>query len=439
MGGRTVLITTIGTRGDVEPFLALAKGLAGDGHAVAICTATRYRDGIEDAGIGFLPMTGALLDLMDTDDGRAALGGVGSIGAMRAGMRLARLVRPINRQMMADTLAAAETARPDVIVFHPKAMAAPHVAEWLGIPAILGVLQPMYTPTAAFPAAGFPALPLGGAYNRATYAMVRASFGLYRKPVNDFRRSLGLAPVRDRAAVLRPDTARPAMTLHAISRHVLARPADWPETAQLTGYWFLDPPESDWRPPPDLAAFLAAGEPPVHVGFGSMPSTDPAGRAALVVEALEQAGVRGLISSGWGGLAPQGHSPRILSIGAAPHAWLFPRMAAVVHHGGAGTAAAGFRAGVPCVICPFFGDQPFWARRSVDLGVGAPSIPQRKLTAERLAAAIRQAVSDPSIRQRAADLGRLIRDEDGVRSAIALVNAALGGKPGRATRSSTHD
>ena len=301
-------------------------------------------------------------------------------------------------------------------------MAAPHVAERLGIPAILGALQPMYQSTAAFPAAGFPALPLGGAYNRATYRMVRAGFGIYRKPVNAFRASLGLAPVRHADDLLRSTT-----TPHAISRHVVPRPSDWPQEARLTGYWFLDPPEPAWDPPPDLAAFLAAGEPPVYVGFGSMPSADPAGLAALVVEALERAGARGLIGSGWGGIAPETTSPRMMTIGAAPHAWLFPKMAAVVHHGGAGTAAAGFRAGVPCVICPFVGDQPFWARRSVDLGVGALSIPRRKLTAERLANSIRQAISDAEMRRRAVELGRLIRDEDGIRATVALVDETLSG------------
>jgi UDP:flavonoid glycosyltransferase YjiC (YdhE family) len=170
-------------------------------------------------------------------------------------------------------------------------------------------------------------------------------------------------------------------------------------------------------------AFLAAGAPPVYIGFGSMANRSPQKVAHLVPEALELSGQRGILAAGWGGLAQANLPDHIFALDAIPHAWLFPRVAAVVHHGGAGTTAAGFRAGVPSILVPFTGDQPFWARRVTELGVGPQPIPRRKLTAERLASAIAAATTDQNMRARAAALGERIRAEDGVARAIEMIES----------------
>jgi UDP:flavonoid glycosyltransferase YjiC (YdhE family) len=188
----------------------------------------------------------------------------------------------------------------------------------------------------------------------------------------------------------------------------------------VTGYWFLDP-AADWTPPSALVEFLATGPPPVYVGFGSMGNQSPEETADLVVQALLQAGQRGIILSGWSGLRTAEKPDSVFMLDSAPFSWLFPRVAAVVHHGGAGTMAAGLRAGVPSIVVPFFGDQPYWGQRVVELGVGPQPIPRRRLTAERLAKAIQQAVSDQPMRQRATELGARIRAEDGVGRAVAIV------------------
>src|SRR5690606_35862025 len=161
----------------------------------------------------------------------------------------------------------------------------------------------------------------------------------------------------------------------------------------ITGYLFLDE-QAGWQPPPALEAFLDAGEPPVYIGFGSMAGRDPEAMTALVVEALALCGRRGLLLTGWGGLHAGAVPESIFVLDAAPHSWLFPRMAAVVHHGGAGTTAEGLRAGVPAVVVPFLFDQPFWGARIEALGVGPAPIPRKQLTAARLAGAIHRAVSD---------------------------------------------
>lgn len=422
-----ILILTYGTRGDVEPFIALACSLIRRGHTVTFCTADRFGDWIKEFGLVFEPMTNASLDVIDTPDGKTMLeGSAGLLKRIAAGIRLTRTSGPINEAMSSDAWAAAKSARPDLIVYHPKVMAAPHIGEALGIPVVMGLLQPMVVPTRDFPPTGLPRLPVPG-YNRFSYRLVRLSYAAFRKSMNRVRTEmLGLEPVRSGRDVLLPRGAGSIKMLHAISPAVVPRPADWPPEAMMTGYWPLMTPE-DYAPPANLAQFIEAGSSPVYVGFGSMTSGDPAALQEIVVDALRMANVRGVIGSGWAGLNPL-DTGDIITVQDTPHGWLFPRMAAVVHHGGAGTTAQGFRAGVPCVISPFFGDQPGWAERSVALGVGAPPVPRKKLNADNLARSIRVAVNDPSLRESAQTLARKLQDEDGLASAVSEIEDGLSGR-----------
>ena len=178
-----------------------------------------------------------------------------------------------------------------------------------------------------------------------------------------------------------------SLTLYGYSPSVVPKPADWDATQHVTGYWSLEP-HAQWSPPEDLMRFLETGPAPVYIGFGSMGSRDPKASARLVLEALERSGQRGVLYSGWGGLSHDDLPPSVFMVGSTPHSWLFPRMAAVVHHGGAGTTAAGLSAGVPSVVTPVMGDQPWWGRRVHDLGVGPRPVNRRHLTPEHLANAI---------------------------------------------------
>ena len=201
---------------------------------------------------------------------------------------------------------------------------------------------------------------------------------------------------------------------------MIAPPADW-SNAIVTGYWQLEPP-SNWQPPAALEAFLANGEAPIYIGFGSMSSRDPAQTAELIVTALKQTGTRAILQSGWGGFKATDLPDAVLSVESVPHSWLFNKVAAVVHHGGAGTTAAGLRAGVPSLVIPFFGDQGFWGERVAQLGVGPSPIPRKALTAQSLAQAIQTMTVNSEMRTRAAELGARIRTEDGVGNAVRVIN-----------------
>lgn len=185
------------------------------------------------------------------------------------------------------------------------------------------------------------------------------------------------------------------------------------------GKGFVEP--GDWTPPDPLVAFLEAGPPPVYVGFGSMGSRRPEETTDLILRALARAKQRAVMLSGWSGLRKADLPDTVFMLDSIPFSWLFPRAAAVIHHGGAGTTAAGLRAGVPSLVVPFFGDQFFWGRRVAALGVGPEPIPRKELTAERLAQAIERALTDQTMRRRSADLGASIEAEDGVARAVAVV------------------
>jgi UDP:flavonoid glycosyltransferase YjiC (YdhE family) len=403
-----ISIQTLGTRGDVQPFVALALGLVARGHDVQISAPLQLASLVEGRPIRFAPLPGELLALLDSTQGKAAIAGGRSF---TAGLALLNQVRPLMRRLFEEAWAAARTFEPAVVVHHPKALAAPHIAERLGRPAILASPLPGFTPTSAFPT---PVLPFAslGPFNRASHRLATASGeALFRETIREFRAdTLGLPPKRR--------SADRGGTLYAYSRHVLPVPADWNDDVLVSGYWFLDDPS--WRMPEDLADFLSSGDPPVYVGFGSMPGLDAERLTATVVEALTKTGRRGLLVTGGGALAASAARRDVHVINGAPHDRLLPHVRATIQHGGAGTTAASLRAKVPTIVCPFFGDQPFWARRVEALGVGPPPLDPRSLTAESLAAAIRT-TDDPKVRARASSLGDAIREEDGVANAIAYI------------------
>jgi UDP:flavonoid glycosyltransferase YjiC (YdhE family) len=324
---------------------------------------------------------------------------------------------PAVRKMLVDQWEAAALSGADAVVYHPKAMGGYHVAEALGVPGFLALPVPALSSTRAFPVPVLPLPDLGGPLNKLSYGAFFRSITLpYRGMVNRWRKeTLGLPalPLSASELELRGD---PVVRLYPCSPRVVPVPADWDESSAMTGYWFLDT-GSDWRPPDELATFLEDGPPPVYVGFGSA-APDPEGSRAAALAALRRLGLRGVLVTGRSVMA----SPEVVEIEGAPHDRLFPRMAAVVHHGGAGTTAEGLRAGRPTAVFPSnFGDQLFWGRRVHALGVGPEPVPQKRLTAEGMVAAIHSITDDEDMRRRAAALGEKIQAEDGVARAVEIV------------------
>jgi UDP:flavonoid glycosyltransferase YjiC (YdhE family) len=327
-----------------------------------------------------------------------------------------KLFKPIGRKQLSAEWSAAQRFTPEMIIYHPKAVGAPHIAEKLGCVSVLASPLPGFTPTDEFASPLMPFRSLGP-LNRLTHSVMAGSGdAIFRGLIGDWRvKELGLSRRPRRRLV-------PHATLYAYSQHVVPIPADWPSNVDVTGYWFLDD-DKDWRPSPELQKFLSAGSPPVYVGFGSMPGLDPVALTSAVVDALIEAGQRGVLATGGGAIHGEAGGDHVHIIEGAPHDKLFPLMSACVHHGGAGTTAASLRAGRPMVICPFFGDQPFWAHRVEDLGLGPKSLDRKRLSSGSLAAAIREATDTPAYELRAAAIGRAVRAEDGVARAISFLES----------------
>jgi UDP:flavonoid glycosyltransferase YjiC (YdhE family) len=413
-------LLTAGSRGDIQPFIALGKGLAAAGHEVKIATHETFDPLIRQAGLDFAPLPGDPRSMVHSGVGRKMMDSGGN--GLEYVLNLARLVAPQIDRYLADAEAACQGA--EGIVCSHLMFVGCDIAEKLRVPSCIIALLP-FGATRDFPMILAPEIPLlGGAYNLMSQtAPASLISSLLAGPLNRWRQSkLGLPPLP--GGPLNRHRQETLPIYYAYSPSVLPRPADWPANQQVTGYLFLDG-VSAWTPPPELLAFIENGPPPVYVGFGSMTTAHPESETKTILDALARANARAVLATGWGGLGQGDLGPDVFAITDAPHDWLFPRMAAVVHHGGAGTTAAGLRAGVPAVVVPFNADQPFWGRQIAKLGVGPQPIPKERLAPGTLAAAIRQATGDGQMKARAADLGRRIRAEDGAAETVRAIEAAF--------------
>ncbi|MDF3142278.1 MULTISPECIES: glycosyltransferase [unclassified Streptomyces] len=398
-----VLIVTSGTTGDVAPFTGVGCQLREAGHQVTVATHEDYRALISECGLGFRPLPGDPQALIPTHGAglpRRSDGLRGSVAAARAYV-------PALTQMADATLEAAREGTDVMVLSSPTAVLGLAVADGLRIPALLALLQP-HTPTRSFAPVGLGRHSLGRTGNllagRAQVTLMRLAAG---PNVQRLRAEMGLSPLTS-GQRRRMGDSRPVA--YGFSPLVIARPPEWPSHVAITGYWWPATPRT-WQPDRTLKDFLSAGPPPVFIGFGSMIPGQREQMSQLAVEALRKAGTRGVVQSGWAGVAA--HSDDVLTVGQVAHEWLFPRTAAVVHHAGAGTTAAGLRAGVPAVPTPVYGDQSFWSARLRALGVSPRAVPFSRLTSDTLADAIRAAVHNPVYRRRARLIAGGIAAEDG--------------------------
>lgn len=417
-----ITVFAAGSRGDIQPCIALSKGLQQAGYQVRLAAPENFAGFVHEHGVGFYPLGGDVQQIMTSDTGRKLMetDGDNPLKSIRA---IRSMIAPVIMTMAEDACAACQDADA-LICLGVFSAFGQSIAESLQIPIMNVEPTPLLT-TRDFAAPSWPIQrDLGGLHNYMSgIAMLQVIWLWYRPFVKELRQRLGLSPY---SAARFQRSLRAMPMLGAYSPSIIPHPADWPKTFHVSGYLFLDS-QTDWQPSLELRAFLENGDPPVYIGFGSMAGRNPEQLAGLVSEALARSGQRGLLLTGWGGLRAEAVSDNVFVVDAAPHSWLFPRMAAVVHHGGAGTTAEGLRAGVPTVVVPFAFDQPFWGARIKASGLGPDPIPLKKLTVDRLANAIRIAVTDPGMRQRASSCGKSIRGEDGIGNAVKIVKEYLGG------------
>jgi UDP:flavonoid glycosyltransferase YjiC (YdhE family) len=417
-----IVFIAFGTRGDVQPILALGKALKARGHAVRVVASSNFKPWIETHGLD------AATSDVDIQAVMMSEGGYDWIEHGNSPMRQLRVMRKLIYEhgptMMRDAWRACRDAEVIVSSFTSDVYAV-SIAEKLGARHISTPLQPALVATRSGKA--LPNAPVAHRDSIINYLLGKlliepSVWSLTGALNNRFRQDVLELPAQTRVENRR--ALRRMLVVLGYSPHVTPHPSDWPDNIHTTGYWFLDE-DRDWQPARDLLDFIHGGDPPVFIGFGSMTGRDPQKLTRLLIEAVAQSGQRAVLQSGWASLGDDRLPPNIFCIDAAPHHKLFPLMSAVVHHGGSGTTAESLRAGAPTIIVPHMADQPFWGARVAALGVGPRPIPRNKLTVEHLAAAIREATGDRAMRERASALGAKIRAEDGVAAAIRVMEKRL--------------
>ncbi|CZR52059.1 probable sterol glucosyltransferase [Phialocephala subalpina] len=438
-----IVVMVIGSRGDIQPFLKLGKNLKEYGHRVRIATHPAFKDFVQkDSGLEFFSVGGdpsELMAFMVKNPGMIPTMDTlkkGEVGRRRD--QMAEMFEGFWRACINATDDEKDEANlkmmgqkapfiADAIIANPPSFAHIHCAERLGIPLHLMFTFP-YTPTQAFPH------PLAnvkksnvdpGYANFMSYPLVEMmTWQGLGDLINNFRvKTLGLEPVSTLWAPGQLYRLKVPYT-YLWSPGLIPKPKDWGPEIDIAGFVFLDL-ASSFEPPQDLVKFLDAGELPVYIGFGSIVVDDPDKFTKMIFEAVEKAGVRALVSKGWGGLGGDSTPDNIFMLENTPHDWLFPKVSAVVHHGGAGTTAIGLKCGKPTMIVPFFGDQQFWGAMIGESGAGTKPVPYKNLTADKLAEGIKQCLTDEA-RKGAEKIAKDIEAEgDGAKNAVISFHRSL--------------
>lgn len=413
----TVVICAYGTRGDVAPLTGLAGRLRDNLPArVVIAAQQPYAEMVRASGLEFRALPG------DTETAtRDSAHGQALVDGTR--MRPSRAALTEMRAGLAGVGEAMAEAAHDADVLLAEGpvgtLLGYHVAEALCVPSAGLSLQPS-CPTGDFAPPPLTVRSFGRYGNRLTWRLAQSGERIYTPLIDALRHNLGLVPSSLHS--YHQARTRSWPVIHGYSGHIVARPDDWLPHWHQTSYWWPDDDET-WLPPQELADFLDSGPAPVFVGLGSTATSTGRELSETIAAAIHGAGVRAVVQRGWAGLVGRGEN--VISVDDVPHSWLFPKMAAVIHHCGAGTAAAALRAGVPSIPVPGIMDQPFWANRLAQLGAACTPLPRSSLGAQELSASIVRVVGEPRYREETQRLSRLVRDEDGAGAAVAVIAALL--------------
>jgi sterol 3beta-glucosyltransferase len=439
---KRIAIATIGTLGDVQPFVALALTLKKRGYSVVLGTSGDFESFVRSYGVDFFSLGGdvqAFLRQSQFDSAMTKSVVLHAPGLLRDGQKILKEAGKRAWEMAQDA---------DAIVFQNNTTFCIDIAEALGIPALIAVFQPL-NPTDEFPYFGSgvdPIDPLLYRFNREpfakspsfdpvinklSYAVQQVQQSYWDLPRDHLRRVLGLKP-KKKGGFYTNSRGGPLTTLHAYSGYISPAAGDWPETNIITGFWRLED-TGGWTPPASFQDFLGKGDAPIYLGFGSM-SWGAQRNTEIIAKALAAWGGRAVIGKGWGGLKEDALPDSVYVIERAPHAELFKHVKAVVHHGGAGTTHTGLYAGRPSFAVPQFFDQPYWGRLIYELGVGPQPVRLRKLTPQNLAAALDDLASTPAYEHAAMALSEKLKLEDGTNRAVDVIEETIAAHGGRTPR-----
>lgn len=429
---------TFGSRGDVEPYVAFGRELVAAGYEVRLTAQQAFRESAGDSGVEFVGVRGrSIQDLVDSPEGKEL------VANLRNPFALARQLGRLNDMLSheleliyTDVLAATEGA--DAVLCSPATFPALDVAAHLGLPVVQMHLIPL-EPTSRFPApvAYINARTLTPLGNRLSYPLDELLvWRLLKRAVEPVRaRVLGRGPRRARETLAQ--RRRRLGALVGISPTVLPRPRDWSPDVVSCGYWWSSPRSSEQGSLDEATLrFLAAGPPPIFVSLGSMPIGDPRAVTAILAQAARDANVRLILQRGWAGLGEGLVADHVHVTGELPHGAIFDLVAAVAHHGGAGSIARGLRHGKPTLVMPVLADQFFWGRRMVELGVGPSPLPLRRLDRSGLARRL-AALATPAFTRRAGAVAADLQREDGGAVATEALGRFLDARRG-STRGSEH-
>lgn len=410
-----ITILTLGTRGDVQPFAALGRALAAKGHEVTLSSARNFKSLVEEHQLKFHPIEADYEEIINSEEGKKILNG--NVFAINRNFK--NLIYPLIEGALNEFYRLAQAS--DLIIYRSKTLADVFIDQ-VNCKAIKAAVIPAMEETIAFANPSMSGFKLPDFMNRWTYRINRLRYPVLNKPIKNFYLQNGLIKRRGITEISRP-------SIYGLSSHFLERPADWPDNHHLTGFWFSDNHEPVSKHTLD---FIAQGEPPVLLTFGSMPAKTDV--SELILKAVKELNQRFIIVSGWGewktGKLEENKNIHLLT--SAPYKLLLPKMKAMVHHGGIGTTAECLRAGKPMFICPVLyplGDQSFWGELAYKKGVAVESVPLSRLTPEVFIKRLKQLISDKQLHKNSQQMALKINAENGLEKAVAIIEEMMNVQP----------
>lgn len=410
-----ISIVTIGSRGDVQPYIALALGLNKNGHKVKIITNENFKEFIESYNVDFYPVEGDIREILNSEIGKKTLESGYSFNFLKHFFSI--LSEYFETLLDAVIQATNDT---ELIIFSPLAFISHSVAEYRNIKSISACLQPM-NKTKDFPSFIFSEkLGFIPGYNEISHTILDlASWSLVQKSVNKilFKKFKQTIKFSDKKRFLEKTNFN---YLYGFSKYIIPKPIDWSENHHITGYWFLESQEN-WSPSKELLDFLNTDKKIIYAGFGSMVNRNPEESSIIILDAIKGSDIKLIVTTGWGGLKIDNITENIYVTDQIPHDWLFPKINAAIHHCGAGTTSAVLKAGIPSISVPFFSDQPFWANRIYNLGLSTKPINRKDLNSSNLRSAIKESLDNSNMINRCKIMGDKVSSENGVMNAVRII------------------